>query len=157
VGDERLNQIDEWRRLTLEDLKAQVAPLGKPHDRGRDNEGINETSRALGIERTEVQRAKQVGEIPEPVKAAYRTAGLADNQSAILKIAKEAKASGVEGGLAKVAAKAAPRDPEFDRYQIALAAYDALTAQQKDKFHRDRPAPMPMIDVIPEYVPHFIR
>lgn len=50
---ERSEHIAEWVRLTDERGKAQVAPLTKPHDRGRPNQGINAAVRDLGIDRTE--------------------------------------------------------------------------------------------------------
>jgi hypothetical protein len=49
---ERAAHIAEWVRLTGENVKAQVAPLGKPHDPGRKNQGINAAVRELGIDRS---------------------------------------------------------------------------------------------------------
>src|SRR5262249_52007282 len=59
---EEKEHIAEWIRLSeeRERIKAQVAPMKKPHDRGRPNQGINAASRELGIERTEAQRAVKV-------------------------------------------------------------------------------------------------
>ena len=55
---ERSEHIAEWIRLTeeREQAKAQLAPLERPYDRGRPNQGINAASRELGIERTEARR-----------------------------------------------------------------------------------------------------
>jgi ParB family chromosome partitioning protein len=49
--------VAEWIRLSDEKIKAHIAPLDKPHDRGRPNQGINAAVRDLGIERTQAQRA----------------------------------------------------------------------------------------------------
>jgi hypothetical protein len=51
---ERSEHIAEWIKLT--EIKAQVAPLEKPYDRGRANQGINAAIRELGIDRAEEQR-----------------------------------------------------------------------------------------------------
>jgi hypothetical protein len=45
---ERSEHIAESIEL-YEGKKAQVAPLDKPHDRGRPNQGINAAVRGLGI------------------------------------------------------------------------------------------------------------
>jgi hypothetical protein len=47
-------------RITEEKVKARLAPLDKPHDRGRPNLGINSAVRELGIDRTEAQRANKI-------------------------------------------------------------------------------------------------
>lgn len=96
---ERADHIAEWVKLTDEKVKAQVAPLTKPHDRGRPNQGINAAVRELGIDRTEAQRAVKIAGISEEAKAAAREAHLDDNQSALLAAAKEA---GPEAQVAKV-------------------------------------------------------
>jgi hypothetical protein len=70
---ERAEHIAEWVRITGEKVKAQVAPLDRPHDRGRQNQGINAAVRDLGIDRTEAQRAVKIAAIaPEAKEAAQR-------------------------------------------------------------------------------------
>ncbi len=86
---ERAEHISEWIRLTAEKVKAQVAPLDAPHARGRLDQGINAAARELGIDRTEVQRAVKIAAISPEAKAAAREAGLDDNQTALLRAAKE--------------------------------------------------------------------
>ena len=91
---QRNEQVAEWIRLTDEDAKkaqsAQLAPIesrradGKGH---RRTEGINAASRELGIERTEAQRAVKIAGISAEAKDAARSAGLENNQTALLKVA----------------------------------------------------------------------
>jgi ParB-like chromosome segregation protein Spo0J len=84
---ERDKHIAEWIRLTDgKDKLAQVAPVSG----GRGNEGgINAAARELGIERTDAQRAVRVASITEEAQAAAREAGVDDNRSALLAVAKE--------------------------------------------------------------------
>ena len=88
---ERASHIAEWIRLTeeRERVKAQVAPLDRPHDRGRPNQGINTASRELGIERTEAQRAVKIDALPEEVKQEAKILRLDDNQTALIKAARQ--------------------------------------------------------------------
>lgn len=88
---ERAEHIAEWVRLAeeREQIKAQVAPLDRPHDRGRPNQGINAASRELGIDRTEAQRAVKIDALPPEVKAEAKILRLDDNQSALLKAGRQ--------------------------------------------------------------------
>ena len=85
---ERADHIAEWVKLTDETVKAQVAPL-EPHKRGRPDQGINSAVRELGIDRTEAQRAVKIASIEPEAKAAAKDAGLDNNQSALMRVAKE--------------------------------------------------------------------
>jgi hypothetical protein len=71
---ERSEHITEWVALTDEKVKAQVAPLDRPHDRGRANQGINAAVRDLGIDRTEAQRAVKIASLTPEAKEADRSA-----------------------------------------------------------------------------------
>ncbi len=91
---ERAEHIAEWIRLTEEKLiSAQVAPKSKsktnPKGSGRQEGGINAAVRELGIDRTEAQRAVKIAGLTPEGREAARQAGLDDNQSALLKAAKE--------------------------------------------------------------------
>lgn len=79
---QRADQITEWVKLT-DRVSAQVAPkLGRPES------GFNKAARELGIDRTEIQRAAKIASISDEAKDAARQAGLDDNQSALLRVAK---------------------------------------------------------------------
>jgi ParB family chromosome partitioning protein len=86
---ERAEHIAEWVRLTEEkqlEKVAQVAPVSKG-GRGKEG-GIRAATRELGLERTEVQRAIKIAEKTTPeAKVVAKEAGLANNQTALLKIA----------------------------------------------------------------------
>lgn len=84
---ERAEVVDEWVRLVQQKRKAgQAAHPGgeQPHDRG-----ISGAARELDVTREEVRRAKRIAGISVDAKAEACQKGLADNQSALMKIAKE--------------------------------------------------------------------
>ena len=83
---ERAEHIAEWVRLTGEKAKAQLAP--SIHTGGRSDQGINAAVRELGVDRTEAQRAMKIASIAPDAKEAARTAGLDDNQYALLAVAR---------------------------------------------------------------------
>lgn len=83
---ERSDQIAEWVKLCdAERVSAQVEPK-----RGRPESGMNAASRDLGIDRAEVQRSVQIAGITQEAKEAAQEAGIDDNQSKLLQVAKEA-------------------------------------------------------------------
>lgn len=89
---ERDEHIAEWVRLS--DVQSvQVAPIESKREDGRGHRaqgGINAAARELGIEATAAKRATKVAGLTPEAKAAAREHGLDDNQSALLKAAKEA-------------------------------------------------------------------
>lgn len=62
---ERAEQIDEWRRLTVEKGAQLAHPSGghQPHDKGH-----SKTADALGITRDTVRRAERIASLPEDVR-----------------------------------------------------------------------------------------
>ena len=87
---QRAEQVAEFVRLAKEkreaDKPAQVAQVSG----GRGNEGGDSlAARELGIDREEVRRAQKIDAISDDAKEAAREAGLDNNQSALLSIAKE--------------------------------------------------------------------
>ncbi|MEJ0094256.1 MAG: hypothetical protein WDN46_12715 [Methylocella sp.] len=72
----------------MTDKIGQVAQFSKV-GAGRGNEGgISAAAREIGVERTEVRRAEKVASISDDAKEAAREAGLDDNQSVLLKVAR---------------------------------------------------------------------
>lgn len=115
---EKAEHIAEWIRLVEErgKVSAQVAP--KLSVRGRVNEGrpksgINAAARELGVERTEAQRAIKIASLDSEAKAEAKALKLDDNQSSLLKAARQ---SGKEGQIRVLqehaVKKAAPRTPD---------------------------------------------
>lgn len=127
---ERDEQIAEWIRLTDEEKPAQLAPVSG----GRGNEGgINAASRELGIERTEAQRAVKVASITDEAKDAAREAGLDNNRSALLQVAKEAP----ERQVAKVIEIAQPlNELESKAKQVAalMSAWNRAGTEAREEF-----------------------
>jgi ParB-like chromosome segregation protein Spo0J len=102
---ERAESIDEWLRLVEEKRNAGQAahPGGKqPHDRG-----ISGAARELNITREEVRRAGKIAGISADAKAEARQTGLADNQTALMDIAKEQKPESQTNKVRELAARRA--------------------------------------------------
>src|SRR5690606_25346281 len=75
---ERAEQIDEWR-----ELMTQAVSSSHPADRGQ-----RKTAEALGVSLPDVQRAEKIASISPEAKAAAQEAGIDDNQSKLLEVAK---------------------------------------------------------------------
>lgn len=86
---ERAEHIAEWVRITGDREAAQVGPH-KPRKAGQQPGGINAAVRDLGITRQEAQRADKIAKLSPEAKEAAREAGIDDNQSALLRVAREA-------------------------------------------------------------------
>ena len=88
---ERADHIAEWVRLTEEKTAgascAGSLPDGRKAGPQHQPRGLNAAVRELGIGRTQAQRAVKIAAITPEAKAAAREAGIADNQSALLKAA----------------------------------------------------------------------
>lgn len=114
---QRADNIAEWVQLCEEqrakDISAQVAPKS-----GRPESGMNAASRELGIERTDVQRSVQIAGMSDEAKDAAHEAGIDDNQSKLLAVAKEEPSKQV----AKVIELAAAPLNHFETQEQWLAA-----------------------------------
>jgi len=75
---------------------AQVGPAVKPRGHAQPQSGINAAVRELGITRQEGQRAAKIDAISPEAKKAAKAAGLDDNQSALMQVAREVKERQVE-------------------------------------------------------------
>lgn len=84
---ERSEHLEEWRKLTLEKVNAQLGHLDKPHARGKPDRGHSATAQEFGVSRQAVERAERIASIAPEAKETAREVGLADNQSALLKAA----------------------------------------------------------------------
>ena len=81
---ERADRIERWRKKTWKRASQVAGPGGRqPKDAG-----ITKTAQKLGFSVDEVSRAKKISRISPKAKAKARKRGLADNQSALLAIAK---------------------------------------------------------------------
>jgi hypothetical protein len=68
-------------------VSRQHPDKSKPRD-GRPLGGIRAAARELGVHETKAQRAVKIAAIPDDVKRAAIEAGLANNQKALLAVAK---------------------------------------------------------------------
>ena len=83
---ERDEQVAEWIKITEEEVLSQDAK--KPQG-GRPEGGINAAARELGIDKDDAYRAGKVAALSDEAKQAVRDAGLDNNRSAMLEVAKE--------------------------------------------------------------------
>ena len=93
---ERAHHVAEWVRLAEERSQIQPAQVAPPENpigyksppRQRES-GINAASRELGLDRTEAQRAIKIDGLAPETKAEAKILRLDDNQSALLKAARQ--------------------------------------------------------------------
>jgi ParB-like chromosome segregation protein Spo0J len=109
---ERDTQIGRWAELTAAKASQVETPLGGAQP---SEKGVRKVANDLGFDKSDVQRAIKVASISPEAKQAARVAGLDDNRTALLEVAKEAtpKAQVAKVGAissAKTAAKA--KNPE---------------------------------------------
>jgi ParB family chromosome partitioning protein len=83
---ERDGLVAEWVELVGENIGATCA---ENKGRGRPQSDVNDASRQIGIERTDVQRALKVASLSPEAQDAAREVGLDDNRSALLKARKQ--------------------------------------------------------------------
>lgn len=82
---ERSNEVAEWVKL-CDEFRDNLSEKS----RGRPEGGMAAASRELGIGEKEVQRSVQIASITPEAKEAAVDAGIEDNQSKLLAVAKEA-------------------------------------------------------------------
>jgi ParB family transcriptional regulator, chromosome partitioning protein len=82
---ERAEAVTQQAKDVAEKV-AQTAQRGgrQPHDKG-----VSKAAKAIGVSRDNVRRSKKIAAISPKAKAAAVEAGMADNERALLKVAKE--------------------------------------------------------------------
>jgi ParB-like chromosome segregation protein Spo0J len=95
---ERDTQIGRWAELTAAKASQVETPLGGAQP---SEKGVRKVASDLGLDKSDVQRAAKVASISPEAKQAARVAGLDDNRTALLAVAKEV---GPEAQIAKVGA-----------------------------------------------------
>ena len=102
---ERDTQVARWIELrTAKQIEADNASQVATHKhkkRGQQPGGVNAASRELGISKDDAHRAIKVASLSDEAKQAARDAGLDDNRTALLEVAKETTP---EAQVARVAA-----------------------------------------------------
>ena len=77
--------VTRWAKLVVKKAAQHAHPGGRqPHDKG-----VSKAAKAIGVTRDNVRRSNMIADISSAAKAAIIDAGLADKQSALLKIANE--------------------------------------------------------------------
>jgi hypothetical protein len=130
---ERAEHLDEWRRLTVENLNAQVG-----HLRGRPDRGHSRTAKEFGITRQTVDRAEKIASLAPEAKEAARTANVDNNQSVLLAAAShvtsDAQVAHIELEARKRQEAAAAREEE--RHKLRAAEDVHKLNKQHDKVIR---------------------
>lgn len=137
--EQRGVQVKRWIDLTIEQMKRegnpqnlQVAKIeskradGKGH---RPEGGVDAAARELGLESTEAHRLVSIGGISETAREAARTAGLDDNQTALLAAARDGKAVVKQ-------AKAEGKSEDDEEVQRAKAAAEAARIEKEAEDRR---------------------
>jgi hypothetical protein len=110
---ERDTQIGRWAELTA----AKVGQVAPPSGGAQPAEkGVRKVARELNLERKDVERAVKVASISPEAKKAARVAGLDDNRTALLAVAKEATP---EAQVAKVGAISSTKTATKAKDQVA--------------------------------------
>ena len=82
---ERAEAVASRAKLATKRAAQDAHPGGRqPHDKG-----VTKAAKAIGTTRDNVRRSKAIANLPSAVKEAARDAGLVDNETALLKVAKE--------------------------------------------------------------------
>jgi hypothetical protein len=117
---ERDTQIGRWAELTA----AKVGQVDPPSGGAQPAEkGVRKVARELSLERKDVARAVKVASISPAAKQAARDAGLGNNRTALLAVAKEATP---EAQVAKVRAiSSAKTAPKAENQPAATSAVEA--------------------------------
>ena len=71
------------------DEAKKAAQDAHPGGRQPQDKGVSKAAKAIGVSREDVRRSKTVAAISSAAKEAAKDAGLADNEAALLKVAKE--------------------------------------------------------------------
>ncbi|MCO5092642.1 ParB/RepB/Spo0J family partition protein [Bosea sp. (in: a-proteobacteria)] len=138
---ERDEQIADWVRLNAkkEEVAQLVPPSGgvQPKDKG-----FRAAERELGIGRMDASRAVKVASLSEQAKAAAREAGLDDNRTALLRVAR-ADPERQEAVVREIAAEREARKPispapvprnEIESYEQWLTKVVRLFDQAPDEW-----------------------
>jgi ParB-like chromosome segregation protein Spo0J len=89
---QRAELVNKWDRLIKE--RAKGVQVAHPGGHQPTDKGLSKTAKQLGVSREEVRRSKKIAGISPKAKTAAKTAGLDDNQTALLKVAKESSPKG---------------------------------------------------------------
>lgn len=133
---ERDEQIARWVELT----EAKAGQVDHVCKGGRGNEGgISAASRELGLERKDTERAVKVASITEQAKEAARRAGLDNNRSALLEVARaapEAQESVVQNIVQAKATRTIMSDDEKRQKWLdsLLKAWEAADVHTRETF-----------------------
>jgi ParB family chromosome partitioning protein len=101
---QRDEQVARWIKLkTARQARVSFQPETKPQG-GRPAGGVNAASRELGISKVDAHRAVKTASISDEAKQAALDAGLDDNRTALLAIAKEATSEAQTAKVAEIAA-----------------------------------------------------
>jgi ParB-like chromosome segregation protein Spo0J len=84
---QRSEFVAEWEKLIKE--RAEVGQVAQSGGRQPGDKGLSKRAKELGMTREGVRRARTVASISTKAKKTAKAKGIADNQSALLEVAKE--------------------------------------------------------------------
>lgn len=134
--EQRGVQVKRWIDLTIEQseqrhlLQSATNETKREDGRGhRPEDGVRMAARELGIESTEAHRLTSIGGMSEEARVAARTAGLDNNQTALLAAARDGKAVIKQ-------AKAEGKSEDDEEVQRAKAAAEAARIEKEAEDRR---------------------
>jgi ParB-like chromosome segregation protein Spo0J len=130
---ERDTQIGRWAELTAAKASHVETPLGGAQP---SEKGVRKVANDLGLDKSDVQRAFKVASISPEAKQAARDAGLGNNRSALLAVAKEATP---EAQIAKVGAISSAKTAAKAKNQTAATIVFEPKALKKSGDVADTP------------------
>jgi ParB-like chromosome segregation protein Spo0J len=133
---ERAAHIAEWVRLT-----AKGGQLAHPGGAQPHSKGISAAARDLGVDRAEVRRAVKIDSMTPEAKDAAIDADLADNQSALLRIAavpaeqqvEEVQRISNQRGLSNMRREPTPEEKAHHEIVATIASYIVERVQNRPK------------------------
>jgi ParB-like chromosome segregation protein Spo0J len=123
---QRAEQIAEWVKLS-----SQVAT--KADTGGRPEGGERRAARELGIDKDDVHRSVKIAGLTDDAKEAAQEAGIDDNQSKLLEVAREAP----ERQVAKVRELVLPKtddDVMEQQYAALMSAWNRASPEARRRF-----------------------
>lgn len=131
---ERAVRIEAWRKET----RKKVAQVAQPGGKQPKDAGIAKTAKNCGYSRDEVSRSKKIATIHPKVRAKIEKSGIADNQAALLAIAKATTLTAQRAKLKAIVKRSnAPRKkaatPSKNRNVAKTDTQDLLRAEVEDK------------------------
>lgn len=124
---QRSEQIEEWRKLAAEGGGKIFPPQPNEH-------GVKKTADALGLAPAEVRNAEKIANITEEAKEAAEEAGIDDNQSKLLAVARETPERQVAKVIELAAAPLNPFETQEQWLSAIMRLWNKASKEWREEF-----------------------